>query len=667
MDNKVQFERPRPNFPKRAVVTGGMPYGNKELHFAHFGGYMVHADTFARFLRDRIGEENVVFVSGTDCYGSPAVESFRKLKAEGKINFDRIEDFVKSNHEKQKQTYLNFEIEHNLFGASALEPSASVHADMSKHFIETLYKNGTVSLMGSLQFYDEEHKCLLNGRQVIGKCPIENCQSEKGYADECDLGHQYSPMELIDPVSTLSGQKPKLVEVKNWYFNLQNYIPALTEWSETIAKDKATRQFMIKEINEFFKAPEIYIKKDQLDKFNEIASNLPKFEDITPNPKAPSSTFVFEKLTDREEACKILLDNGIKFRTGKTLVPFRLTGDIDWGVNCPEIECVNGQTFYVWPESLWAPISFTKTYLMSKGKDENEWRKFWASSDAEVYQFIGEDNLYFYGPAQQAMWLCMNGKDKISYEDGDLKPTNIIPSKHVLFLNKKASSSGSFKPPMANELLNYYTAEQLRMHFLGMNLGNNNVSFMPKPFNPDAKPEEVDVVLKEGNLLTNVYNRVLRTLFYTTQQYYDGVVPVGEIDQGVKEELKNHILNYERFMAERKFHQVINVVDVLVRNINKYWVKEIKEVGDNKEKLNNLIATTFEQIRVANVLLHPIAPYGTENVATYLGLKENWNSWEYIFDDVYSLLESKDNHKLKTLKEKEDFFKKHPSQLDFEN
>ena len=79
-------------------------------------------------------------------------------------------------------------------------------------------------------------------------------------------------------------------------------------------------------------------------------------------------------------------------------------------------------------------------------------------------------------------------------------------------------------------MLNHYTAEQLRMHFLGMNLGNNNVSFMPKAFNPDAKTDEVDVVLKEGNLLTNVYNRVLRTLFYTTQQYFNGVVPVGSIN-----------------------------------------------------------------------------------------------------------------------------------------
>ena len=54
-------------WPRRAVVTAGMPYGNKPLHFGHVCGVFVPADCFARFLRDRIGRENVCFVSGTDC------------------------------------------------------------------------------------------------------------------------------------------------------------------------------------------------------------------------------------------------------------------------------------------------------------------------------------------------------------------------------------------------------------------------------------------------------------------------------------------------------------------------------------------------------------------------------------------------------------------------
>lgn len=77
-----EFVRPRPEFPKRAVVTSGMPYGNKLLHYGHVG-MTLRADVFARFLRDRIGNDNVIFVSGTDCYGSPAIESFRKLKESG--------------------------------------------------------------------------------------------------------------------------------------------------------------------------------------------------------------------------------------------------------------------------------------------------------------------------------------------------------------------------------------------------------------------------------------------------------------------------------------------------------------------------------------------------------------------------------------------------------
>src|SRR5450759_4675007 len=90
-------ERARPAFPKRAVITGGMPYGNKDLHFGHIGGVFVQADIFARFLRDRIGPENVIFVSGTDCYGSPIVEDHRKQVAAGSFT-GSLEEFVRRNH-----------------------------------------------------------------------------------------------------------------------------------------------------------------------------------------------------------------------------------------------------------------------------------------------------------------------------------------------------------------------------------------------------------------------------------------------------------------------------------------------------------------------------------------------------------------------------------------
>ncbi len=74
--NKKPSRDNRPSFPKKAVITGGMPYGNKQLHFGHVGGVFVFADVYARFLRDRIGSENVIVVSGMDWYGSTIAESY---------------------------------------------------------------------------------------------------------------------------------------------------------------------------------------------------------------------------------------------------------------------------------------------------------------------------------------------------------------------------------------------------------------------------------------------------------------------------------------------------------------------------------------------------------------------------------------------------------------
>ncbi len=79
-----------------------MPYGNKSLHFGHIGGLFVHADVYARFLRDRIGTENVIFVSGTDCYGSPIEASFKNEKDKGYNG--TIESYVMKNHKHQKET-----------------------------------------------------------------------------------------------------------------------------------------------------------------------------------------------------------------------------------------------------------------------------------------------------------------------------------------------------------------------------------------------------------------------------------------------------------------------------------------------------------------------------------------------------------------------------------
>lgn len=651
----------RPHFKKQAVITGGMPYGNKELHFGHIGGMFIHADIFARFLRDRIGKENVIFVSGTDCYGSPILEGFRKMR----LNTDylgTIEKWVSQNHEIQKQTLKDYDISLDFFGASGLNPSKNNHASLSKWIIEKLYNNNQLENLGVKQFFDKKLQVFLNGRQVIGKCPFENCQSEKAYADECDLGHQYNPCELINPVSTLSGEIPTLKETANWYFKLDNTVELLKNWIEYLEANTTTRSFIIKEIKEFLKEPEIYIKKDQSDIFDEIKHLLPAFSQKEDN-KA-SFTIVFERLKDREKACEILSNNKIRFRTGKTLVPFRLTGDCKWGVPVPKLENLENLTFWVWPESLWAPISFTKTYLDLK-KSKDTWEKWWCNADCQIYQFIGEDNIYFYGPAQHSMWLNLySDKPTFPQKDGKLQISQLVANKHILFLDKKASSSGNIKPPMAQELLKHYTNEQLRFHFISLGLGNNSASFMPKIYNPDAKPDEVDPVLKEGNLLTNVFNRALRTLFYTWQKDFDGIMPYGIVENDTIKQCKITMLKYEKLMSEQKFHMVSYELDTLIRNLNKYLAKELSNTLKKTQK-NQIIVNALHIVKTALLLLHPIVPSGSEYVAKCLNLNDDVFCWKNIDCAIYDFITNPKQNKPKFLEPKEDFFVKHKSQLEF--
>ena len=667
-DNKKEFhEIPRPEFPKRAIITGGMPYGNKKLHFGHIGGVFVFADCYARFLRDRIGSENVIFVSGTDCYGSPIAESYRKLCEEHGFT-GTIKDFVKENHDAQKKTLDDYLISLDMFGASGLGRTAEIHDDVTDKFIRRLYENGHLRKIVTKQFFDEKAGCFLNGRQVVGKCPVDGCQSEKGYADECDLGHQYMPENLIDPKSTLTGETPIMKDVENWYFDLPSYNKLLKEYSANISKQKNVRKLVSSTISEFLADPVIHIKNELLEQYEKVKSQMPEHEFLE-EKKKPSFTIAFKELDEMNKACEILSANGIRYRTGKTLVPFRLTGNIEWGVKAPILENEEQLTVWVWPESLWAPISFTKAALEAKGRDMDDWKDFWCSKDAQVYQFIGADNIYFYGVAEMGMFIALQkGENTVNPADGEMQLPILCANNHILFLDKKASSSGAIKPPMAADLLDFYTPEQLRMHFLGLGLGQHSVSFMPKPYNPAAKPEDPDPVVKDGFLLSNVFNRVIRTCFYTVQKYFDGNMPVGEVSEEILAEAKKAILDYERFMYRFEFHQATYVLDSYIRKMSKYSSKVLGDAdkADDNEARRAALINVFHMIRTAAVLLHPMAPAGTEMILEYLQLGDDFWSWDKIFDTLSDFTGGKD-HKLKFLEPRVDFFTKHQSQLSSDN
>lgn len=652
----------RPVFPKRAVITGGMPYGNKALHFGHVGGYFVHADVFARFLRDRIGSENVIFVSGTDCYGAAIWASYQQL-VETEHFEGSLYDYVRNHYEDQKKTLSEYFIAPNLYAASALDAPGKVHEAVSAQIFESLYEKGLLFKSSSPQFYDPEFDTWLNGRQVVGKCPIEGCSSDKAYADECALGHQYMPSDLLHPKSTLSGKTPVLKEVENWYFDLEKYQRLLQEFVTYLREHTCARPYLLNTLEEFLKPPVIYVQRKLLAGKEDLFSQLPAHE-VIDEPKKPSLTLVFENLALRDEARAILDRENIRFRTGKTLVPFRLSGNVPWGISVPEKEGLKDLTFWVWPESLWAPISFVQAYLAQVGKDPADWKLWWEDLDSQIYQFIGEDNIYFYGIAEMGMFLALMNimpEDKVDFNK--IRLPHLIPNNHLLFMDKKASSSSDLKPPMAHELLDYYTAEQLRMHFLSLGLAKKSVSFCPQALLPEAMREKNDPVLKDGNLLSNVLNRLARSCFYTAQEYFDGILPRGPISEEVLRFSEEAILTYENHMYRHEFHSVTYVLDDYIRQMNKIWARDMKEAEakeDKKAKEQTLIHG-FHALRVAISLLHPMVPESCEGVRNYLKIDERIWSWDYIFEPLSFF--TKEGHVLKELPPKTDFFEKHPSQF----
>jgi len=668
----------RPTFPRRAVVTAGMPYGNKGLHFGHVGGVFAPADFMARFLRDRIGRDNVIFVSGTDCYGSPIMEGYRKQAEAGYEG--TITDYVRENHERQASALASYQISCDLFAASGLEPAAPYHDKVTARILARLRERGELAKRTTKQFYDTQAGQFLNGRQVVGRCPVRGCKSDKAYADECDLGHSFEPEELIAPVSQLSGTRPELRPVENWYFDLPSHASGLAGLVERWETDGQVRPVVTSTVREWLAEPVIYIQNTFRAAFDELADQLPAHTVTEPQGKASSFSVTFESWDARDQARETLVSHEVRLRTGKTLLPFRITGNIDWGVPAAGLAEKDGGgplTVWCWPESLWAPISFVQTVLdrAPEGRYSSpEWRDWWCADDAQVFQFIGQDNVYFYCVAQPALWEAL---------DEGLFQDTPVANHHILYMKKKASSSGDVAPPSAEELLDHYTSEQLRCHWLSLALDQKAVSFQPKPFDASVShrdkktgedvlvrddPRVVDPVLKESAFLTNIFNRLARSCLYGAANACDGHLPRATAASDVTEACERATLDFERCAHGLSIHKAFSVAENLGREANKRWDAESKAARGDDEAYDAALANAFAYLRTLTLLMHPFVPRGCELVCERLGFDAGlFFSWDHAFKTCAQLAEvageTPREHRVDELPPRFDFFEKHPSQV----
>ena len=201
---------------KRTTVTAALPYANGGVHIGHLAGVYVPADIYVRYLR--LKKQDVMFIGGSDEHGVPITIRARK---EGITPQDVVDRY----HKMIKDSFQEFGISFDIYSRTTSE----THHKFAAEWFRKLYDEGKLTEETSTQLYDEEAKQFLADRYVTGECPY--CHSEGAYGDQCEkCGRDLSPLELINPKSTISGSTPVMKETKNWYLPLNKYQDWLKQW-----------------------------------------------------------------------------------------------------------------------------------------------------------------------------------------------------------------------------------------------------------------------------------------------------------------------------------------------------------------------------------------------------------------------------------------------------
>jgi methionyl-tRNA synthetase len=204
------------NQPKRYLITSALPYANGLKHIGHLAGAYLPADIYVRYLKTQ--KRDVVYVCGSDEHGTAIPIQATKEGTTAQAIIDKYHPIMEQNF---KDLGIDFDIYHRT--------SDPLHHETAREFFTRLNTNGDLEIKESEQYFDEQANSFLADRYIKGTCP--NCGYDSAYGDQCErCGKSLSPDELINPVSTLSGNTPVKKMTKHWYLPLDRHEDFLREW-----------------------------------------------------------------------------------------------------------------------------------------------------------------------------------------------------------------------------------------------------------------------------------------------------------------------------------------------------------------------------------------------------------------------------------------------------
>ena len=219
---------------RQILVTHALPYANGPLHLGHILE-SVQTDIWVRF--QRLTGNDCLFVCAEDCHGTPIMI---KARQDG-ITPEQLIATAAADHQRD---YAGFSIGFDHFH--------STHSEESRRYSSELYQRlvqrGSIVRRTIRQAYDEQAGMFLPDRFVRGTCP--RCGTADQYGDSCEnCGATYSPADLKDAISTITGTKPVLRDSEHLFFRLGDYEQELREWLATHGLQPAVRA----KLDEWFK------------------------------------------------------------------------------------------------------------------------------------------------------------------------------------------------------------------------------------------------------------------------------------------------------------------------------------------------------------------------------------------------------------------------------
>jgi methionyl-tRNA synthetase len=574
--------------PRQILVTSALPYANGPIHLGHLVEY-IQTDIWVRFQKMR--GHDCRYVCADDTHGTPIM---LRADKEG-ISPEELIARVKTEHERD---FAGFHVEFDNY--------YSTHSEETRRYAETIYRRlkerGLIAERSIEQYYDPVKEMFLPDRFIKGECP--KCHAKDQYGDSCEAcGATYSPTDLINPFSAISGAEPVRKESVHYFFKLSDPRCAEFLWGWSQESDR--------------------LQPEARNKIREW---------LTP------------------------------FTAGSSVGSPLNSGLSDWDISrdAPyfgfEIPDAPGKYFYVWLD---APIGYMGSFQNlcdqppsprgrgAGGEGPLRFDDYWTKdSQAELYHFIGKDILYFHA----LFWPAM-------LEHSDFRtPTKIFAHGFLTVNGEKMSKSrGTFITAQSYldqglnpEWLRYYYACKLNgsMEDIDLNLEDfiarvnsdlvgkyiniasrtagfiskrfqGQLAEIPEPAHPDFGQSTTALAVEESDKGDIDPSKIRNE----QEKISDFLVTFDEA--GLIHEFQNASHDLIRWYENREYGKALRLVMDLADMANKYVAdRKPWELShpDFEQALHFICSISLNLFRLLTLYLKPVLPKLASEVEAFLNV-----------------------------------------------